>query len=108
MTTYSNVTPITPGEIEETYKNILRPLLKENILSVHVFLWLDMHDRFFITDKVGYLMGTGFADNRGAFRQVTWSLLSDSDRDDVQREYDPSIAGGRLFHKFHLSNDNYR
>jgi hypothetical protein len=103
-----NVTPITPREIEETYKNILRPLLKENILSVHVFLWLDMHDRFFITDKVGYLMGTGFADNPGAFSQVTWSLLSDSDRDDVQIEYDPSKTGGRLFHKFHLSNDDYR
>jgi hypothetical protein len=67
-------------------------------LSVEVFLWDDIHDRYLITDLIGISLPYGFGTTKAPNAQTTWTRLGRGDRDSVQREFDPAYRQPR--HRF--------
>lgn len=67
-------------------------------LSVDVFLWDDIHDRYLVTDLVGISLPYGFGTTTAPDAQTTWTRLGRDDRDAVQREFDPARRAPR--HRF--------
>ncbi|RKI05071.1 hypothetical protein [Corallococcus sp. AB038B] len=67
-------------------------------LSVDVFLWDDIHDRYLITDLIGISLPYGFGTTRAPNVQTTWTRLGRDDRDAVQRDFDPARRSPR--HRF--------
>lgn len=67
-------------------------------LSVDVFLWDDIHDRYLITDLIGISVPYGFGTTTAPNAQTTWTRLGRNDRDSVQREFDPAHRQPR--HRF--------
>jgi hypothetical protein len=67
-------------------------------LSVDVFLWDDIHDRYLITDLIGIGLQYGFGTTTKPNAQTTWHRLGRGDRDSVQREFDPAHRQPR--HRF--------
>lgn len=59
-------------------------------LSVEVFVWDDFHDRHVISDLVGIALQNGFDTTTAPNSTTTWNRLGRSDRDDIQREFDPA------------------
>ena len=70
-------------------------------ISVEVFLWDHFHDRYLITDLVGINLPQGFATTRNPSEVTTWTRLGRTDRDSVQREFDPAHRLPR--HRFKVS-----
>jgi hypothetical protein len=60
-------------------------------LTIHVYLWMDMHDRFLITDLIGISLPHGFGTTTAPNAETVWTRLSRADRDRKQREFDPSF-----------------
>lgn len=67
-------------------------------ISVEVFLWDEIHDRYLITDLIGVSLPYGFGTTTAPNAQTTWTRLGRNDRDSVQREFDP--AHRRPRHRF--------
>lgn len=67
-------------------------------LSVDVFLWDDIHDRYLITDLIGISLPYGFGTTRASNAQTTWTRLGRDDRDAVQRDFEPARRAPR--HRF--------
>lgn len=67
-------------------------------LTVDVFLWDDIHDRFLITDLIGISLPYGFGTTKKLNEQTTWTRLGRDDRDAVQRDFDPARRAPR--HRF--------
>lgn len=76
----------------------IQALAKSAGISVEVFLWDDIHDRYLITDLVGISLPYGFGTTKAANAQTTWTRLGRNDRDSVQREFDPAHRQPR--HRF--------
>lgn len=70
-------------------------------LSVDVFLWDDIHDRYLITDLIGVSVPYGFGTTTAPNAQTTWTRLGRNDRDSVQRDFDPAHRQPR--HRFRVS-----
>jgi hypothetical protein len=64
-------------------------------ISIDVFLWDDIHDRYLITDLVGISLPNGFGTTRKPRAVTTWTRLGRADRDSVQREFDPAHSPPR-------------
>jgi hypothetical protein len=70
-------------------------------LSVEVFLWDNMHDRYLITDIIGIGLPNGFSTTTAPEAETIWTRLGRSDRDSVQRDFDPAHRTPR--HRFTVS-----
>jgi hypothetical protein len=70
-------------------------------VSVEVFLWDDIHDRFLITDLIGISLPYGFGTTKAPNAQTTWTRLGREDSDSIQLEFDP--AHRRPRHRFTVS-----
>lgn len=70
-------------------------------LSLDVFLWDEVHDRYLISDLVGISVPYGFGTTRAPNARTTWTRLGRDDRDSVQREFDPAHRPPR--HRFTIS-----
>jgi hypothetical protein len=53
-----------------------------------------------ISDLVGISVPYGFDTTSDPNARTTWTRLSRGDREDVQREFDPSSGRHRLVHRF--------
>ena len=69
-------------------------------VSIEVFLWDDVHDRYLISDVIGISMPYGMATTNAPNAVTTWTRLGRADRDAVQREFDPAHRQPR--HRFML------
>lgn len=69
-------------------------------LSVEIFVWDDFHDRYLISNLVGISVPNGFDTTTSSNQTTTWTRLGRSDRDDIQREFDPSAGRHDLKHRF--------
>ena len=78
----------------------LRETLEVAKLRVDVFIWDDFHDRYLISDLVGILMANGLDTSNAPDVITAWARLDRNDRDDVQREFDPSADRHKLQHRF--------
>ena len=65
-----------------------------------VFIWDDFHDRYLISDLVGILMANGLDTDNAPGVVTAWARLERDNRDDVQREFDPSAGRHKLQHRF--------
>jgi hypothetical protein len=72
----------------ERFRDGLGPALARVRVSVEVFIWNDFHDRYLITDLIGISVPNGFDVGD---QLTTWTRLGRSDRDDIQREFDPAV-----------------
>lgn len=70
-------------------------------ISVEVFLWDDIHDRYLITDLVGISLPYGLGTTRAPNSFTTWTRLGREDRDSTQRDFDPAHRTPR--HRFKVS-----
>jgi hypothetical protein len=68
----------------------IQAVAKSASISVEVFLWHDIHDRYLITDLIGLSLPYGFGTTKAPNAQTTWTRLGRDDRDAVQREFDPA------------------
>lgn len=69
----------------------LEALAKSAGISIEVFLWGDIHDRFLISDLIGLSLPYGFGTTKARDADETaWTRLGRGDRDAVQRDFDPA------------------
>jgi hypothetical protein len=69
-------------------------------ISIDVFLWDEVHDRYLITDVIGISMPYGIATTNAPSAFTTWTRLGRNDRDSVQRDFDPAHRQPR--HRFRI------
>ena len=66
-------------------------------ISIEVFLWPGMHDRYLISDLIGISLPHGFATTTAPGEITTWTRLGRADRDSVQRQFDASQSPQHRF-----------
>jgi hypothetical protein len=69
-------------------------------LNAEVFIWDDFHDRYLISNLIGISCPNGFDTTTDQNDITTWTKLGKTDKDDVQREFDPASNKHQLKHKF--------
>ena len=89
------------NEIVAAFTTALSPTARRAGVSMDVFLWDEIHDRYLITDLIGIGLPYGFGTTRRPNAMTTWTRLGRADRDSVQREVDPAHRSPR--HKFRVS-----
>ena len=88
------------GYFKPRFHNELAGPLRASGLQAEIFIWDDFHDRYLISNLIGISLPNGF-DTTPAPNVVTrWARLGREDRDDVQREFDPSSRRHTLRHRF--------
>ncbi len=70
-------------------------------LSLDVFLWDEIHDRYLISDLVGIALPYGFGTTTKPGAETTWHRLGRKERDSVQRDFDPAYRQPR--HRFTIN-----
>jgi hypothetical protein len=86
-------------EWERRFRDTLDAGLKALGLTIEVFVWDDDHERYVISDLLGLHLGNGFDTTKNPKAFATWTRLSASGRDAIQRLYDPNVRG-RPYHRF--------
>lgn len=71
-------------------------------VGVDVFIWDDFHDRYVISNLIGIQLGNGLDTTIDPHANVTWSRLSRSNRDYIQKEFDPASKRHELQHHFRV------
>lgn len=71
------------------FRDELASPLRTAGLRAEVFIWDDFHDRYLISNLIGITLPNGF-DTGGPYQNTRWARLGRDDRDDAQREFDPS------------------
>ena len=89
-----------PMDFEHRFRNLVDPLRTAG-LQAEVFVWDDFHDRFLISNLIGILLSNGF-DTGGPYLDAVWGRLGRDDRDDIQREFDPSSNRHKLRRRFSI------
>lgn len=84
---------------EHRFRDELAKPLSAAGLRAEVYIWDDFHDRFLISNLVGILLPNGF-DTGGAYTETRWTRLGRTDRDGVQREFDPASRPHKLHGRF--------
>lgn len=93
---------IDNNEWERRFRQSFAAALRIPRLSVNVFIWDDLHDRYLISNLLGIQMGNGF-DVSTSPVPTTWSRLGRAERDDIQREFDPVSQRHTLRHHFRVT-----
>lgn len=86
------------NELVSVLQPSLQAVAKSADISVEVFLWDEIHDRYLITDLIGISLPYGFGTTTAPNARTTWTRLGSNDRDAVQREFDPAHRQPR--HRF--------
>lgn len=90
-----------PDEWRQRFDTLHQRLVTAG-LGAEVFLWVDFHDRFLVSDLIGLNTSAGF-DVTGDPRQtVTWTRLGIVDKEKVQRDFDPSVRADALRCRFQI------
>jgi hypothetical protein len=77
-------------ELENSFRNVLQNTVQRSGLRLEAFFWSDFHDRYLISNLVGISLPNGFDTTTDRTATTTWARLGRSDRDEVQREFDPA------------------
>lgn len=91
---------ITEADWHARFHGVLSGPLMAAGISVEVFIWDDFHDRYLISNLVGISVPNGFDTSTSRGAMTTWTRLGRMDRDDIQREFDPSTKRHQLRVKF--------
>ena len=87
-------------ELEGNFRDALENHLRDAELKVRVFVWDQFHDRYLISNLIGISLPNGFDTSRKPDDPTRWTRLGHSDRDDIQREFDPSSNRHKLHGQF--------
>jgi hypothetical protein len=79
------------AELERRFRDAWTTGIRNAGISVSVYVWPDIHDRFLITDLIGLNVSNGFDESADPNERVTFTRLSKNDADGVQREHDPAV-----------------
>lgn len=90
-------------DLEAEFRRELSAEVTSVGLTVEVFVWDDFHDRYVISDLVGISVPNGFDTTRATNAQTTWTRLGRTDRDDIQREFDPASGRHTVRARFQIS-----
>jgi hypothetical protein len=93
---------ISNNEWEQHFRQSFAAPLRLPRLSVEVFIWDNLHDRYLISNLLGIQMGNGFDASRNPGDITTWTRLGRAQRDDIQREFDPASLRHTLKHRFRV------
>ena len=86
---------------EHRFRNALVGPLRTAGLQAEVFVWERFHDRFLISNLIGISLPNGFdIDSRD--QSTHWTRLGRTDRDNIQREFDPSSNRHTLHGRFSI------
>ena len=91
--------PFSMSYFENQFRNALVGPLRTAGLQAEVFVWDRFHDRFLISNLIGISLPNGF-DTGGRYPSTRWTRLGRPDRDDIQREFDPSSNRRKLYGRF--------
>lgn len=72
------------------FRDGLQATVQSAGLRVKVFIWDDFHDRSLISDLIGISLPNGFDTTADPNSVTSWTRLGRDDRDDIQREFDPT------------------
>ena len=86
---------------ERRFRDELASPLRTAGLRVEVFVWDRFHDRFLISNLIGISLPNGF-DTGGRYPSTHWTRLGRPDRDNIQREFDPSSNRRKLYGRFSI------
>lgn len=92
---------IANHEWESRFRQSFAAALRIPRLSVEIFIWDDLHDRYLISNLIGIQMGNGF-DTSTSLQPTSWTRLGRAARDDIQREFDPASGRHTLRHRFRV------
>ena len=87
-------------DLEGAFRDALADPLGVAGLQAEVFVWDDFHDRYLISNLMGIGMQNGFDTSGKPDDLTTWTRLSRTDRDDVQREFEESSGRHKLRFRF--------
>ena len=90
------------GDLESSFRAELQQDLIASGVSLEVFIWDDFHDRYLISNLVGISVSNGFDTTAAPGATTTWGRLSRSDRDKIQREFDPASNRHALRRRFRI------
>ena len=93
--------PFPISYFENRFRNALVGPLRTAGLQAEVFVWDRFHDRFLISNLIGISLPNGF-DTGGHYPSTRWTRLGRPDRDDIQREFDPSSNRRKLYGRFSI------
>ncbi|MGJ5629432.1 hypothetical protein [Nostoc sp. CALU 1950] len=94
---------ITKSQYEADFRSKLSGVINTAGLTVKVFIWDKFHDRYLISNLMGIKLNNGFDISDNPQEMTTWGRLGRSDRDDIQREFDPASGRHKLQHRFTVS-----
>ncbi|WP_138505223.1 hypothetical protein [Nostoc sp. PA-18-2419] len=94
---------ISTSQYEEDFRRKLLSVINQAGLTVEVFVWDKLHDRYLISNLMGINLNNGFDVSDNPKEMTTWSRLGRADRDDIQREFDPASKRHKLQHRFTVS-----
>jgi hypothetical protein len=92
---------LTLTNVESMFESLAAALYDAN-LKAEVFVWDIMHDRYLITNQIGIALLNGFDISQDVTELTTWTRLSAKDREDIQREFDPSSRRHQLKYRFEI------
>ena len=90
------------SELKLEFKKAFTGPLQTAGLSVEVFIWDDFHDRFVLSDIAGINLSNGLDTTSAQNSISTWTRLGRTDKDDVQREFDPANNRHELHGRFSI------
>jgi hypothetical protein len=83
------------SDVKAAVEPSLKVVAQNANISIEVFLWDKIHDRYLITDLIGINLPNGFGTTRDLNATTTWTRLGRNDRDSVQRDFDPAHRAPR-------------
>jgi hypothetical protein len=90
------------AELEKRFRDSWEADLRAAGLSVKVFVWPDLHDRYLLTDLIGIDMNNGFDHSTNPQEKTTWSRMGRPQADEVQRDHDPAAARVKPHYTFQV------
>lgn len=82
--------------VEEMFEPLAKALVKAQ-MRASLYVWDAFHDRYLISNLAGLSIPNGFdTDEKKGSAKTTFSLISTSDRVDVEREFDPNSGEHHL------------
>lgn len=87
-------------DLEGAFRDALASPLGGAGLQAEILIWDDFHDRYLVSNLIGIGMPNGFDTSGKPGDLTTWTRLSRTDRDDVQREFEEASGRHQLRFRF--------
>lgn len=97
-----HLSSISTREYEQDFCQCLTSVIQSQKLSVEVFIWDKFHDRYIISNLGGIQSGHSFGVSDHPSETTTWTRISRTRRDELQKEFSRNSNLHKLQHHFVL------